>query len=81
MGGRGRRGKGKGFGKRGFRFCFFFYSFPFPFLRLLPRLADIIRLILISNDLCCYPLLDLMLIFLPDKINIKEIEGDVKNQP
>ena len=67
MGGRGRRGKGKGFGKRSFAF---FLLLSISLLRLLPRLADIIRLILISNDQCCYPLLDLMLIFLPDIINL-----------
>ena len=67
--GGGEEGRGRDLG-RGVSLLFFFYSFPFPFLRLLPRLADIIRLILISKDQCCYPLLDLMLIFLPDIINL-----------
>ena len=67
--GGGEEGRGKDLG-RGVSLLPFFYSFPFPFLRLLPRLADIIRLTLISNDQCCYPLLDLMLIFLPDIINL-----------
>ena len=66
-GGGGEEGRGRDLG-RGVSLLLFFYSFPFPFLRLLPRLADIIRLILISNDQCCYPLLVLMLIFLPDII-------------
>ena len=67
--GGGEEGRGGDLG-RGVSLLPFFYSFPFPFLRLLPRLAYIIRLILISNDQCCYPLLDLMLIFLPDIINL-----------
>ena len=68
-GGRGEEGRGRDLG-RGVSLLPFFYSFPFPFLRLLPRIADIIRLLLISNDQCCYPRPDLMLIFLPDIINL-----------
>ena len=67
--GGGEEGRGRDLG-RGVSLLLFFYSFPFPFLRLVPRLADIIRLILISNNQCCYSLLDLMLIFLPDIINL-----------
>ena len=67
--GGGEEGRGRDLG-RGVFLLPFFYSFPFPFLRLLPRIADIIRLLLISNDQCCYPRPDLMLIFLPDIINL-----------
>ena len=68
-GGGGEEGRGRDLG-RGVSLLPFLYSFPFPFLRLLPRIADIIRLLLISNDQCCYPRPDLMLIFLPDIINL-----------
>ena len=67
--GGGEEGRGRDLG-RGVSLLPFFYSFPFPFLRLLPRIADIIRLLLISNDQCCYPRPDLMLIFLRDIINL-----------
>ena len=63
----GEKAKAKGFGERGFPFAFFLLL-SISFLRLLRRLADIIRLILISNDQCCYP--RLMLIVLPDIINL-----------
>ena len=69
-GGRGRGGRRKDLGRRG-SLLPFFYSFPFPFLRLPRRLADIIGLILISHDQCCYP--RLILIFLPDIINLNLI--------
>ena len=69
MGGRGRRGKGKGFGKRGFPFAFFLLLSICLFAPA-TEVADIIRLLLISNDQCCYPRPDLMLIFLPDIINL-----------
>ena len=40
----GEEGRGRDLG-RGVFLLPFFYSFPFPFLRLLPRIADIIRLL------------------------------------
>ena len=42
--GGGEEGRGRDLG-RGVFLLPFFYSFPFPFLRLLPRIADIIRLL------------------------------------